>query len=68
MSTDRRVGVWLVRNLAEALGDALAEFICFRTQLLVRELLDSWLQRVDCLDARQQALNLAFVLGAENFA
>ena len=62
------IGIGLIGNLSDAFLYCLAEFVGFGAQRLVRELLHLRLKRIDGRDSRQQALDLAFILGAKNLA
>ncbi len=50
----------------DALADALAELVGLGAKLLVGKLLHRRLERIDLLDPRLNALEFAFVTGAEN--
>ena len=50
----------------DALANALAKFVGLGAELLVGELLHGRLERVDLVDERRYALDLAFVTGAKN--
>ena len=50
-----------------AVGDALLEFDCFLSQFNVGKLLHPRLEVVDGGNDRTNALDFAFVLGAEDF-
>src|SRR5579862_8863233 len=60
------IGIGLVRNMSQAILYPLAEFIRFGAQLFIAELAHGGFERVNGLDSRHQALDLALVLGSED--
>ena len=60
------IGARFIGDGAYALLDALAEFLGFRTQLFVRELLHLGFEGTDGLNSGSGALEFAVVLGAED--
>ena len=61
-------GVGRDRHAADSLGDARAKLNRLQAEIVVRERLDSGLKGVDLGDGGHQALDSAFVRGAEDFA
>jgi len=60
------IGLRLVGDPCEAVFHALAEVVGLGAQLGVGKLLHRRLERIDGLDLRQQALDLALVFGPED--
>jgi hypothetical protein len=62
------IGIRFVSYVLETFLNAGAEFIGLRPELVVGELLDLRLKRVDSRDTGQQALDFALILRPENLA
>ena len=60
------IGVGLVGNLVQTLGNLLPKFVRLGTQLIIAERLHGRLQRTDGLDIWPQALEFALVFGPED--
>src|SRR5579872_3187015 len=62
------IGIGFTVDLAKTLLNAPTEFVSLAAEFLVAQFLHVGLKRIDSLDAREQTLDLALVLGPEDFS